>query len=239
MDFHTAAKRNFAVQGEYATAAKRNFVVQQYNVMETVFYYRNLPHYQPSCATFFVTYRLAGSLPVAVINRLKQEFRQQCQVIQKNGKPRPSQKEAIYIQRKRYFAKFDEHLHRNMNEPYWLRDENLAKIVADSLHFLAQEYFDLWAYCIMSNHVHILISLFPAAPRLYKVMQKHKRSTAIEGNKVLRRTGQFWARESYDHVVRKDGEFGRILAYILNNPVKAGLVEDWQAWQGSYLNPKL
>ena len=205
--------------------------------MAQIFYQRALPHYQPSGATFFVTYRLAGSLPVVVIDRLNQEFQQQCQALQRNAKPGISTTEAIYTLRKKYFAKFDACLHRNPNEPYWLSDERVAAIVADSLHFLAQRYFDLWAFCIMPNHVHILIQLFPSAPRLYQVMQKHKRFTAQTGNTVLQRNGQFWARESYDHLVRGNGESERIVAYILNNPVKAGLVEDWQAWQWSYLHP--
>lgn len=184
MVFRAYNSANQEVRGTLAASAiPRTGRFAVHEIMEKIYYHRDLPHYQPSCATFFVTYRLAGSLPVAVINRLKQEFRQQCQVIQKNGKPRPSQKEAIYTLRKRYFAKFDDCLHRNMNEPYWLRDENIMTIVSDSLHLLAQDYFDLWAYCIMSNHVHVLISLFSNAPRLYKVMQKHKSFTAT---KVIR-----------------------------------------------------
>ncbi len=49
-------------------------------------------------------------------------------------------------------------------------------------------------------------------------------------NRILRRRGSFWQHESYDHVVRDEREYERILAYIVNNPVKAGLVEDWREW---------
>jgi len=56
--------------------------------------------------------------------------------------------------------------------------------------------------------------------------------TAREANRILGRTGQhFWQEESFDHWSRDEDEFFRIIAYIENNPVKAGLVtrpEDWQ-----------
>jgi putative transposase len=49
--------------------------------------------------------------------------------------------------------------------------------------------------------------------------------TAREANRFLGRTGEsFWQRESYDHWVRDSGELERIVAYIEDNPVKAGLV---------------
>jgi putative transposase len=52
-----------------------------------------------------------------------------------------------------------------------------------------------------------------------------KRFTARSANKILGLTGQpFWQDESYDHLVREDTEFDRIVRYIENNPVKAGLV---------------
>ncbi len=206
---------------------------------QKIFYYRNLPHYQPAQATFFVTYRLVDSLPLSVIRQLKEDFYREQKGIRATFTNVNTQKDEIYLLRKKYFGKFDEHLHKNLNEPYWLQDDRIAEIVAGSLHFLAQRYFELWAYCIMPNHVHILISMFADAPILYEVMQKHKGFTGMECNKILHRNGQFWTHESYDHVVRKNGEFGRILTYILNNPVKAGFIDNWQDWQGSYLNPKM
>ncbi len=45
----------------------------------------------------------------------------------------------------------------------------------------------------------------------------------------------FWQHESYDHVVRNEREYERILAYIVNNPVKAGLVSDWQEWPYTFV----
>lgn len=42
--------------------------------------------------------------------------------------------------------------------------------------------------------------------------------------------------ESYDHVVRDEEEFVRIIDYIVENPVKAGLVDNWTSWKYTYLS---
>jgi putative transposase len=67
-----------------------------------------------------------------------------------------------------------------------------------------------------------------------KIMHSLKRYTGRQANLILGREGQFWQHENYDHVVRDDKEFERIIWYILNNPVKAGLVDSWEKWEWSY-----
>ena len=71
-------------------------------------------------------------------------------------------------------------------------------------------------------------------PPLSAIMQSLKGYTARKINLPLGRSGTFWEEESYDHVVRDEAEFARIVSYVLNNPVKAGLVQDWQEWKWSY-----
>lgn len=65
-------------------------------------------------------------------------------------------------------------------------------------------------------------------------MQSFKRYTARQANLFLQREGPFWQAESYDHVVRHSAELERVIHYILNNPVKAGLVKQWQDWPWSW-----
>jgi REP element-mobilizing transposase RayT len=77
------------------------------------------------------------------------------------------------------------------------------------------------AYVVMTNHVHVLM-LPLVAPS--KVFQSIKGFSARAANKLLGRTGEtFWENESYDHWARDAAEFGRIVRYIENNPVRAGL----------------
>jgi hypothetical protein len=59
-----------------------------------------------------------------------------------------------------------------------------------------------------------------------------------DGNRILSRTGQFWEHESFDHVVRQ-GKFFQTIKYVLNNPVKAGLVKEWRQWRWCHCRDEL
>jgi putative transposase len=89
-------------------------------------------------------------------------------------------------------------------------------------------HYNLHAYAIMANHVHILIT--PQVP-LSPIMKAIKGVTARNANKLLNRTGKvFWQDASFDHWTRDEAEENKIRRYIENNPVKAHLVvnpEDW------------
>ena len=86
----------------------------------------------------------------------------------------------------------------------------------------------------MSNHLHLVVVLAEHETGLMRKLQQFKSYTAIQANRVLRRSGQFWHRESYDHIIRDAAELERVVAYVLNNPVKAGLVQEWQEWPYTY-----
>ena len=88
----------------------------------------------------------------------------------------------------------------------------------------------------MPNHVHLVVALPDNAPPLAKTLQLLKGYSSFQINKLLGLSGAFWQAESYDHVVRP-GELNRIINYVLENPVKAGLVDEWQKWPYSYLAP--
>src|SRR5258706_485537 len=82
-------------------------------------------------------------------------------------------------------------------------------------------HYELGAYVVMPNHVHLLIRPSIAPERLMKSL---KGASAREANRVLGRTGEpFWQKESYDHWVRNPSEFQKTRMYIEANPVKAGL----------------
>jgi hypothetical protein len=76
----------------------------------------------------------------------------------------------------------------------------------------------------------------PTAPYpLADTLKRLKGRTARRCNLALGRSGPFWHHESYDHIVRNQQEYERIVAYILNNPVKAGLVENCEDWKFSFV----
>ncbi len=97
----------------------------------------------------------------------------------------------------------------------------------------------------MSNHIHIVFTLNPdtdgrSGEYLQQVMHSLKSFTANKCNELLDRSGSFWEHESYDRLVRDRNELHRIVQYILQNPVKAGLCESWQDWTRTrtYIKPE-
>ncbi|GAB4481779.1 MAG: hypothetical protein OHK0031_03950 [Anaerolineales bacterium] len=149
---------------------------------------------------------------------------------------------------KKHFAHYDAWLDRCETGPRWLEDENIAGIVAEKLHSLDKERYKLVSYCLMPNHVHLLIEPITheiashhgtsAKYPLTEILRLIKGSTAYDCNLALGRTGRFWQQESYDRYVRDEQEFTRIIQYILNNPVKAGLAKGWKDWRYSYVSPE-
>jgi putative DNA methylase len=69
---------------------------------------------------------------------------------------------------------------------------------------------------------------------LASIMHSLKRYTARESNRLLKRQGAFWQAESYDRYIRSNEEWERTIRYVLANPVKAGLVNDWREWPWSW-----
>ena len=218
-------------------------------------YRRNLPHIHPPGAIFFITFRLAGTLPQHIIQKLQITMEKEIQQFSsKNQKNKRRLHEAVYRIQKKYFGKFDRLLDQPTSGPVWLRQEKIAGIVKHKLHELDGHLYHLIAYTIMPNHVHLVIQLNEKAVEkifeknragvgrkqknypLAKVMQLLKGATAKKCNEALGRTGSFWHHESYDHFVRDEKELYRIIEYVLNNPVKAGLVKVWKEWEFSYSN---
>ncbi len=210
------------------------------------FFRRHLPHYHPPNAIFFVTFGLAGSLPRHVIEALRQEQEQEEKRLSQRYQGTTLQEQTHQL-RKKFFARYDAYLDRGQG-PRWLADPRLADIVMREIKGLDPQHYHLIACCIMSTHVHLLVDLsdipVPSQPRssqhytaLSHALRLLKGRTARFCNQILERSGPFWRDESYDHVVRNEREFERIISYIVNNPVKAGLVQDWRDWPYTYVSP--
>ncbi|HVN54982.1 MAG TPA: hypothetical protein VMT46_11685 [Anaerolineaceae bacterium] len=143
-----------------------------------LYYERNLPHYHPPGAILFVTFRLAGSIPVDLLDDLN-----------------------LKMQATR--LRLDE-----QREALKLPPMVLAPSVRNGVEHVS----------------------------LAKYMHSLKGYTGKMANKILGRNGDFWQHESYDHVVWDQAELRRIVEYVLENPVKAGLVLDQGDWKWSFFN---
>ena len=117
-----------------------------------------MPHIQPGGATFFVTFRLASSLPKEVVLQLKEEQSKNERLLYK-VKDETERKKKINDQRKLYFGKFDKILDNATSGPCWLNEERIVKVVANAIRFHDKKEYDLLAYCIMPNHVHLVFTI--------------------------------------------------------------------------------
>ncbi len=219
-----------------------------------IFYRRNLPHFVFDNSTYFITSRLTGSLPINIIRQLQTRYENDIKSLNsyKDIKMKKLKGQEI---KESYFTNFDEDLYKLSNGPYWLSNDKIAKIVSDALHFKDKKVFDLIAYTIMPNHIHIIIKptkddLIKSNERIYDsnnipkyplgdIMKSFKGFTSRNCNKILNRSGPFWHHENYDHIIRDYNELIDKINYVLENPVKAGLVNSWEKWKWNYYNQDL
>jgi REP element-mobilizing transposase RayT len=180
---------------------------------------------------------LIGALPKDAVERLLHEASR----INNNMKlivdPEERRRRAD-IGRSQLFDLWDQAIDTAQSGPFWLKDPLVAALVADSIHHRDGRVYDLDAFCIMSNHVHAVFAPLIKDDGNYHslsaILHSLKLYTARKANSLLNRKGSFWHPESYDHVVRNDKELERVIQYVLNNPVKAGLAQEWEEWPWTY-----
>jgi menaquinone-specific isochorismate synthase len=97
--------------------------------------------------------------------------------------------------------------------------------MAAALRFRDRKHYRLIAWCIMPNHVHVVVRLLPGA-LLAAILKSWKQFSSKAANEVIGQRGRFWQREYYDHLIRNEQEFSRAIQYVLENPAKAAL-KNW------------
>ncbi len=121
-------------------------------------------------------------------------------------------------------------------QPFF-RDRGCAQELWDVINAQRQKgRFHLLAFAIMPDHLHLL--LMPGrSTTLGLIMQEIKKGSARLINRRLGRRGKVWMDQYYDHGIRSEREFWEKVAYIHDNPVKEGLVEEASAYPFSSANP--
>lgn len=207
------------------------------------YFYRSksLPHLFDVNKTVFITFRLQFTLPKSIIEELnsrKAEWNEACSKLDTLEKTKAlKQKDALL------FEWFDELIANTEVVPDLLKKQGIAELVAQALKFHDNIRYQLLAYCIMPNHVHVIINpVLKSDGAIYPVSHityTWKKYTAYKINKLIGKLGEFWQHESYDHLIKDEKELYRYLEYVLENPVKAGLVSEWSDWQGTWIREDL
>lgn len=165
-----------------------------------------LPHCDTPGLLQAITFRLADSLPADVVSRLMQE----------DGTEAEKHK------------KIDAFLDAG-HGACWLKEPAIASIVENALLHRDGQRYRLLAWCIMPNHVHMLIETRDDWP-LPGLVQGWKSFTAKAINHHLGRAGTVWMSDYFDRFIRDDHHLAATIAYIHGNPVKAGLVREEREW---------
>ena len=177
-----------------------------------------LPHFDGRATPQTITLHLADAVPAKVIERWQRQLR--------------------YLKDEEQLKVMQDRIDKYLDQGYGecpLRDPSLAEMVQSSLLKYDSVRYQLFAWCVMPNHEHSLMTRLESC-ELEEIMQAHKSYTAHEANRLLNRTGRFWMREYHDRLIRDQEHFYRALRYIENNPVKARLCtkpSDWpfsSAW---------
>jgi putative DNA methylase len=225
----------------------------------------DLPHWFRPGHAHFITYRLADTIPAA---KLQQWSLRRKELLDRGPPPDMNRREYRERVHKQFFAEYDRYLDSHTG-PNWLADPQAASIIRANLYHHHGVKYELLAWCIMSNHVHVVLQPFESAPEgdtswpmlpasagslctvgglleepfsdeasdatspLSSIMHSLKSYTANRLNRLLGRTGSFWQRESYDHWIRDLDELEKIVAYVIGNPVAAGLCLEPRLWRYS------
>ena len=210
-------------------------------MLEIIAHHRSsLPHHQEEEQILSINWRLAYTLP-RVLNDILQEL----QDLRDEHSDNNFSPDGDNPYRQRYAILrmlYDETLARHPHPDVDLATPMLAPIVTNSIKFYDRKMYILHAYCLMPNHVHLLIKPIKDASGRYSlcsdIVKRIKSYSAKEINKLLGRCGELWDHEYYDRYIRNPADYNRTVEYILNNPLKAGLVNTREKWPYSYFYPE-
>lgn len=175
----------------------------------------NLPHWRQAGVTYFVTFRLGDSIPVAKLDLWRRKHAEWL-----NRHPEPYDLRT----RREYFRLFVERFHRWLDSGYGeclLAHPSVRKIVVDALSHFDGSRYELRERVVLPNHVHAVVTP-TGEPDLSQILHSWKSYTAKKMNQLLGRTGPIRQKESFDHIPRGPDQLERIERYFHNNPEGMG-----------------
>jgi len=178
-----------------------------------------LPHFDGDRTIQFITFRLNDSIPADVLAKYKDKLHW-------TEDTAPGSRKAAAL--------------RRMVEAYedsgkgacHLIDRRIAVLVRDALSSSDGRRYNLVAWCIMPNHVHVLIEP-QEAYSVTSIVHSWKSYTAHKANRLLGLAGRFWMPDYFDRYIRDRNHLAAALRYIVENPVRAGLTDNPEKWEWS------
>ena len=169
-----------------------------------------LPHYDAPGVTQLVTMRLMDSLPLGRRGEWEMLFRIE------NNPERRRQLEA--------------YLDRGLGE-CWLGQSAIAALADSALRFFNGKRYQLVAWVVMPNHLHLVLRIWDVP--LLLLVKSWKSFIARGANAILGRNGTFWERDYWDTLIKDEAHLLRAVRYVERNPTKAKLVLEPREWRWS------
>lgn len=187
--------------------------------------YNSLPHIDGNAYIQHITYRLADSVPVKTLHQLSR----QCENIPDEYERRIAQRMLV-----------DRFMDSGRGSCI-LQIPEIASMIMENWKYFDGDRYSLLAYVVMPNHCHVLIQTRGIAP-LARIVHSWKSYTARkihiwratqDGSPTIRAGSPVWQRDYWDRYIRNTQHLVRVIGYIEQNPVKAGLVRYPQEWAWS------
>ena len=176
-----------------------------------------LPHWHQDGKIQYVTFRLADSLPQAKIAELKN-------IIEsfKTNHPQPWDADTTAEYHKVKSPLYEKLLDNGYGKCI-LKNPAIRTIIKDAIMFYDNECYEVIAYVIMPNHIHLLIKMI-GDNSLSPLIQSIKQFSARQINIMLNRTGRVWMKRYFDRIVRSGRNLNYYINYIKENPkfIKTG-----------------
>lgn len=175
-----------------------------------------LPHWEQGAVTYFVTFRLADSLPQSKLDQWQKEREIWC-----SAHPEPWSTE----EENEYHKRFSTTIERWLDQGYGacvLRDGEIGGIVMSAMRHFEGDRSLLHSAVVMPNHVHVLFTP-QSGHGLAELLHSWKSYTAVKINAALGKQGELWQRAYFDRIIRDGDHFRNCVRYIRRNPEKAGL----------------
>jgi 5-methyltetrahydrofolate--homocysteine methyltransferase len=187
----------------------------------------HLPHWYEQGATYAVTFRLHDSIPQSILLHYQSAknnlIATKSKALEQNDTILANQCDD------RLRELYQEHIETALDKgtgECWMKNPEIAAIVCEAIKHFAGDRYELGAWCVMPNHVHMIVR--PLADHaLPDILHSIKRHSALLANKALGRDGTFWQKESYDHLIRDEEDFWNQTEYIERNPAAAHL-KGWE-----------
>jgi len=216
---------------------------------KTAYRRNNQPHFHPLGGTFAVTLAAHDAIPEALLKRVRERKEVVLMEIDCDNLPQKSERKKDIHQR--YYDYIEQLLHQKRTQEYPFSTAAAALALEQRVRQYDGQYYDLIAFSIMSNHVHLLLDFSIQCEggnasawmknyvNLATVIGRIKGGGSFDVNKATGRKGTLWGPGYYDRYMRNQRHLMTEFWYIIRNAEKAGMVTSWRDHPFTYGDPNL